>query len=171
MSRGTRENCKRDTEPFAYGAITLYGGLFQKLSARQVFCNSSAHPQMHHTASHNPARATPAGYHTRAVWAVPCSLAATDGITDLFYLPGGTEMVHFPPLPSLDYVFIERYSGMSQSGFPHSEIPGSKPACGSPRLIAAYRVLHRLSAPRHPPCTLSSLTKLECKSIGESYRL
>ena len=60
-------------------------------------------------------------------------------------------MVHFPPLPSPDYVFIGRYSGMSQSGFPHSEIPGSKPACGSPRLIAACHVLHRRLVPRHPP--------------------
>ena len=50
---------------------------------------------------------------------------------------------------------------MTPAGFPHSEIPGSKPVCGSPRLIAACHVLHRLSAPRHPPCTLSSLTKLE----------
>ena len=51
---------------------------------------------------------------------------------------------------------------MTPAGFPHSEIPGSKPVCGSPRLIAACQVLHRISAPRHPPCTLSSLTKLEC---------
>ena len=48
------------------------------------------------------------------------------------------------------------------AGLPHSEIPGSKPACGSPRLIAACHVLRRLSSPRHPPCTLNSLTKLEC---------
>ena len=67
-------------------------------------------------------------------------------------------MVHFPPLPSPAYVFSGRYSGMSQSGFPHSEIPGSKPACGSPRLIAACHVLHRLLAPRHSPYALSSLT-------------
>ena len=43
-------------------------------------------------------------------------------------------------------------------GLPHSEIPGSKPVCGSPGLIAAYHVLHRRPAPRHPPCALSSLT-------------
>ena len=49
---------------------------------------------------------------------------------------------------------------MTPDGFPHSDTSGSKPACGSPELIAAYRVLRRLSAPRHPPCTLSSLTKL-----------
>ena len=53
---------------------------------------------------------------------------------------------------------------MTPARFPHSEIPGSKLMCSSPRLIAACHVLHRLSAPRHPPCTLSSLTKLECIS-------
>jgi hypothetical protein len=47
---------------------------------------------------------------------------------------------------------------MTQKGLPHSEIPGSKPVCGSPGLIAACHVLHRLCAPRHPPSTLSSLT-------------
>ena len=61
-------------------------------------------------------------------------------------------------------------TGYCPAGLPHSEIPGSKPVCGSPRLIAAYRVLRRLSAPRHPPCTLSSLTKLEHSFPGESYR-
>jgi hypothetical protein len=68
-------------------------------------------------------------------------------------------MVHFPTLPSPSYEFRGRYSGINQSGFPHSEIPGSKPACGSPGLIAACHVLHRLLAPRHSPYALSSLTK------------
>ena len=47
---------------------------------------------------------------------------------------------------------------MTLDGFPHSDIPGSKPACGSPGLIAACYVLRRLSAPRHPPSALCSLT-------------
>src|SRR5262249_12326093 len=51
-----------------------------------------------------------------------------------------------------------RSSGMSLSGLPHSEILGSKPVCGSPKLFAAYHVLHRLLAPRHSPYALSSLT-------------
>jgi hypothetical protein len=68
-------------------------------------------------------------------------------------------MVHFPALPSAPYVFRCGYSGITQSGFPHSDTPGSKPACGSPRLIAACHVLHRLLAPRHSPYALSSLTK------------
>ena len=48
---------------------------------------------------------------------------------------------------------------MTRAGLPHSEIPGSKVICTSPRLIAAYHVLHRLLVPRHSPCALCSLTK------------
>src|SRR4051812_32258922 len=44
-----------------------------------------------------------------------------------------------------------------EGGFPHSEILGSKLVRSSPRLIAAYHVLHRLSAPRHPPNALATL--------------
>src|SRR3712207_1151075 len=46
---------------------------------------------------------------------------------------------------------------MVEGGFPHSEILGSKLVRSSPRLIAAYHVLHRLSAPRHPPDALKTL--------------
>jgi hypothetical protein len=49
-------------------------------------------------------------------------------------------------------------SRIALEGLPHSEIPGSEPVCGSPGLIAAYHVLHRRPAPRHPPYALSSLT-------------
>ena len=49
-------------------------------------------------------------------------------------------------------------SRIALEGLPHSEILGSKPVCGSPKLIAAYHVLHRRPAPRHPPYALSSLT-------------
>ncbi len=57
------------------------------------------------------------------------------------------------------------YSG---SGFPHSEISGSKPVRGSPKLIAAYHVLHRLSAPRHPPNTLLALDLRSKSENGHS---
>ena len=43
------------------------------------------------------------------------------------------------------------------AGLPHSDIPGSRPVCGSPGLIAAYHVLRRLLVPRHPPCAFSRL--------------
>jgi hypothetical protein len=54
---------------------------------------------------------------------------------------------------------------MSLRGFPHSEIPGSKLVCSLPGLIAAYRVLHRLLAPRHSPYALSSLTTSVSNSL------
>ena len=90
------------------------------------------------------------------VWAFPISLAATFGIS-VIYFPAGTEMVHFPALAHTGLCIQPAVAGVHPAGFPHSDIPGSKPACGSPRLIAACHVLHRLLAPRHPPYALSSL--------------
>src|SRR5262249_32098915 len=84
VSRGTRECCKGVTEPFAYGAFTLYGGSFQNPSARLVIFNSPARLQPDHTTSLNPGQATLAGCRTCPVWALPRSLAATDGITLVF---------------------------------------------------------------------------------------
>ena len=46
-------------------------------------------------------------------------------------------------------------------GFPHSEILGSKPILGSPKLIAEYHVLHRLLLPRHPPNALLALDLIQ----------
>ena len=46
-----------------------------------------------------------------------------------------------------------------EGGFPHSEIFGSKLVRSSPKLIAAYHVLHSLSAPRHPPNALKTLDR------------
>ena len=48
---------------------------------------------------------------------------------------------------------------MTPAGFPHSEISGSKHVNNSPKLIAAFHVLHRLPMPRHPPLALNSLFK------------
>ena len=55
-----------------------------------------------------------------------------------------------------------------EGGFPHSEIHGSKLVRSSPSLIAAYHVLHRLSAPRHPPNTLKALDRshYRCPPLG-----
>src|SRR5215831_6993404 len=72
--------------------------------------------------------------------------------------PPGTEMVHFPGFARARLWIHRAVRRFYPRGFPHSEIPGSKPACGSPRLIAACHVLLRLLLPRHPPCALSSLT-------------
>ena len=58
-----------------------------------------------------------------------------------------------PRLPSDEIGIIHS----SRIRLPHSEIRGSIRICQSPRLIAAYHVLHRLPEPRHPPCALNLL--------------
>jgi hypothetical protein len=54
------------------------------------------------------------------------------------------------------------------SGFPHSEIFGSKLVRSSPKLIAAYHVLHRLSVPRHPPNALKTLDRSHYRCSPEA---
>ena len=72
-------------------------------------------------------------------------------VSRLFPLPRGTEMFQFPRFPSPGYGLTWRYPGITRGGLPHSEIRGSQPVDGSPRLFAVPRVLLRPLAPRHPP--------------------
>lgn len=55
-------------------------------------------------------------------------------------------------------------------GCPIRRSPDQSLFGGSPELIAAYNVLHRLCTPRHPPCTLSSLTAFMMRCIGTAAR-
>ena len=108
----------------------------------------------------------PSNPKVQRVWALPISLATTIGIEFLSF-PPGTEMVHFPGFARTRLCIHRAVIRFYRIGFPHSDIPGSKPACGSPRLIAACHVLHRLLLPRHPPCALSSLTIKFTQHTGE----
>ena len=63
-------------------------------------------------------------------------------------------------------IFLSPPAGTGMFRFPafariaaHSDTPGSSPVCGSPGSFAAYRVLHRLWKPRHPPCALISFLR------------
>jgi hypothetical protein len=71
--------------------------------------------------SHNPACATPAGFHTHTVWPHPLSLATTHGIS----LPAGTEMFHFPAFPPRTLyiqVRVTRHDSCGVSPFGHPRI-------------------------------------------------
>ena len=63
-----------------------------------------------------------------------------------------------PGVPHVRYEFTYMYCSITNSGFPHSEISGSKLTYSSPEHIGVSSVLHRLLVPRHPPCALSNLT-------------
>jgi hypothetical protein len=79
------------------------------------------------------------------------------GESRLMSFPPGSEMFQFPGFASAPYVF--RRGCRSRGGLPHSETHGSVPARGSPWLVAACRVLRRLSVPRHPPDALVMLDR------------
>ncbi len=66
-------------------------------------------------------------------------------------------MFQFPACPPVRLWIHLTVIPSSGTGFPHSDIHGSKPACGSPWLFAACHVLLRRMVPGHPPCALSSL--------------
>ena len=75
-----------------------------------------------------------------------------------FSIPPVTEMFHFTGCRvSFPILFRKERLRINGARLPHSEISGSEPVCGSPKLIAAYHVLHRLLAPRHSLYALHSL--------------
>src|SRR2546422_10553159 len=145
---------------FTYVAITPYGRLFQvvRLAVGLVtlpFC-TGARP----TTPNPPLRFQISNLRSQrkvgfGLFRFRSPLPAE---SRLLSLPPGTEMVHFPGFAPSHLWIQWAVRRFCQRGLPHSEIPGSKPACGSPRLIAACHVLLRLLLPRHPPCALSSLT-------------
>jgi hypothetical protein len=91
------------------------------------------------------------------VWAVPRSLAATRGITDLFYFLPGTKMFQFPDLPPRTLCIQVRVTRHYSSGVAPFGDPRMEGCNAYPRIFAVYYVLLRLLAPRYPPCALSSL--------------
>ena len=74
--------------------------------------------------------------------------------------PPGTEMFQFPGFPPHTLCFRVWVTSLQLAGFPHSDIKGSMPACGSPLLFAACHVLLRRLVPWHPPCALLRLITL-----------
>src|SRR5256886_15176216 len=65
---------------FAYRGVTLYADAFQNVFGYSDDFLLPARSAALARRSHNPGRATPAGYHTRPVWPVPFSLTTTQGI-------------------------------------------------------------------------------------------
>ena len=133
---------RRGVPLFAYGALTRCGVPFQATSAkwrRSLVSVPRPRPCMHGRFRLFPVR-SPLLRESRSI-----------------SFPLGTEMFQFPRFPP-HRLWVQRWvTTHSVARFPHSGIHGSTPACGSPWLIAAGHALHRLLAPRHPPCALSSL--------------
>ena len=123
---------------YVYGGLTLYATPFHTTSTSSI---------LKFLPSYNPADAE-----TSTVWAPPFSLAATLGITFVFFSSAYLD------------VSVQRVCRLS----PHRVTPFGHPnvitvMCTSAGLFAACRVLLRRRDPRHPPCALVFF--LNCRTI------
>ena len=72
---------------FDYGAVTLYGGSFQRPLSKVVICNSlTLLPRVRNVPQ--PPAGNACRLDTYEVWALPCSLAATYGVAVAFLSSG-----------------------------------------------------------------------------------
>ena len=126
---------------FAYGAFTLSGWLSQNHSARLINQLYGPNPSMHARWFGLFRFRSPLLPESHVVF-------SSSGYLDV--------SVHRVPLHTLWIgVWMIR---VLRTGFPHSDICGSRIICISPQLFAAYHVFLRLLVPRHPPCALIRLT-------------
>ena len=141
VSRGTQDH-PQATSLFAYRTFTFYAGPFQ---------TSSTKPP-------KPLWGPTTPVPKRLVWALPRSLAATQGI-DVSFFSSGYLDVSVPRVPS-SYLCIQYMDdvGITPAGFPHSDISRINACLRLPEAFRSFHVLLRLLAPRHPPYALSSLT-------------
>ena len=93
------EDSDRRVPAFVYWTLTVCGGPFQAPSTNGHFFLTSSPSSSSAIAPHNPRHATPAGYHAARVWAIPVSLATTQGMISF---PPATEMFQFADLPHQD---------------------------------------------------------------------
>ena len=95
MSRGTQVPAQRAGVVFVYRTVTFCGPTFQRGSTNDPVVNS---PALRPDRPYNPREQAP----WFGLFRVRSPLLAE---SLLFSIPSGTEMVHFPELPSCAYVF------------------------------------------------------------------
>ena len=131
----------------------LWSG-FPSGSAITQLCNFPTRRQADQARPYNPRTTTTAVYHIARVWALPFSLATTQGV-EVSFLSSGYLDVSVPQLASRTLFYSgARPSALPLVGFPIRKSRGQRLVSTSPELIAAAHVLLRLLAPRHPPCAL-----------------
>jgi hypothetical protein len=151
LPRGTQV-ADLEVARFVYGAITLYGPPFLTGSTHDRLSDSSGVRQDPSVDSYNPCSETAAAYHAELVWAVPFSLATTQGMISF---PPATEMFQFADLPQPGLCIQPGVTGhypsrVSPFGYPWIN------ACS--QLPRAFRRLPRpssaLGAKASTPCTV-----------------
>ena len=158
MSRATRVSIQTRSVIFTYGTITLYGSSFQKIWLMTDFLTCRGICNFLRIDPTTPLTQCLQTWHVNGLGS---SLFARRYLGNHYYFLFLELLRCISSLRYLyqSYRFRLKYLDITQDAFSHSEIPGSKVVCTSPRLIAANHVLHRLHVPRHPPYALSSFIK------------
>ena len=156
---------------FAYGPITLYGPAFQPFRLRIRLVTSR---RFRNTA--RTGLATPGLQRLRA-WHKPglgCSRFARhySGNRGCFLFLRVLRCFTSPRSPPAPMDSVPDDAELPTSGCPIRKSPGQSLLGGSPELIAACHVLHRLLTPGHPPCALIHLTTTQrMKKFGRIHRI
>ena len=149
MSRLTWVRNQRIRQGFGYRTFTFYGPPFQAVHLPSLFLRVIP------IAPRNPRWTC-----VHPVWAVPRSLATTDGIAACFLFLRVLRCFTSPGSLPATMDSSRDVAVLPATGFPIRKSTDQSLVGGSPWLIAATHVLHRLSEPRHPPHALSSLVTL-----------
>ena len=120
---------------FDYGTLTLFGWLSHTILLTARFLTHFVWP-------YNPATASCIG--------LGCFPFARHYSGNHFFSSGYLD-VSVPQVPFTTLYIQAVILLVRNSGFPHSDISGSAPVHGSPKLFAVTHVLHRHLTPRHPP--------------------
>jgi hypothetical protein len=127
-----------------YGAITLYGQVFQpvRLSNHGSIVMTVLQP-------HTPRRVYGLGWFPFARRYL--------GNHYCFLFLGLLRCFSSPRSPQQPMYSAEDVATLLATGFPIQKSPDQNLFSSSPKLIAAFHVFHRLLTPRHPPFALNSL--------------
>jgi hypothetical protein len=161
VSDATRGSIIPQVLPFRYRAITCSGRAFQSRSRRHDL-QTKRWPR-------NTTHVRKRGWFGLIPVRSPLLRESR-----LLSFPRATEMFHFARFASAPYdppcggASDANDAAFAAPGCPIRKSRDLSLFGGSPGLIAAFHVLHRLLAPRHPPCTLGSLT-LESPSVGARH--
>ena len=154
LSRVTRGSSRLQSS-FVYGAITLFGRLFQGVHLpERILLRSTFYCALLAVLRPTPPRGKPLDF---GLFRFRSPLLTE---SHSLSFPPLTEMFHFSGCRSTWTMNSSRSHWVHQWGFPIRRSSGVvMTASVFPGLIAGNRVLHRLPAPRHSPRALSSLSK------------
>jgi hypothetical protein len=144
---------------FAYGTVTRCGSTFQSIRLTRGFVTSRPAGRRIKTSPTTLARQRLPSITSHEFGLFPFRSPLLRESRFLSF-PPGTKMFQFPGLP-LPALFDSGGStrALPRVGFPIRKSPDQRMVSSFPGLIAAAHVLHRLLAPRHPPCALRHLTR------------